>query len=119
MHQLIIVNTIINRVYDNTGFDGRHQQKGAKIMKENEKIMATDLENISGGMVVYAQGLPEFDPVCPWEVVENNNCRLLGKFTNRDDAIKYAKSFGPESYNAQETDIATVNRLRQNPQGNG
>ncbi|MBR6160166.1 MAG: hypothetical protein IKQ40_07670 [Lachnospiraceae bacterium] len=88
-------------------------------MKEKNLIPEEDLNDVSGGMIVYAQGLPEFDPVCPWEVVENNNCRVLGKFTSKDDAIKYAKSFGPESYNAQETDIDTVLRLRANPQGNG
>ncbi len=88
-------------------------------MKEKNLIPEEDLNDVSGGMIVYAQGLPEFDPVCPWEVVENNNCRVLGKFTLKDDAIKYAKSFGPESYNAQETDIDTVLRLRANPQGNG
>ena len=84
-----------------------------------EKILENDLENVSGGMVVYAQGLPEFDPNCPWEVVQNDNCRVLGKFPSQELACQYAKSFGPEAYNAQLTDIATVNRLRANPQGNG
>ena len=88
-------------------------------MEKKNLIPEDELKNVDGGMIVYAEGLPEFDPVCPWEVVENNNCRLLGKFTNKDDAIKYAKSFGPESYNAQETDKDTVLRLRANPQGNG
>ena len=84
-----------------------------------EKLTVDNLNEVNGGMVVYAQGLPEFDPNCPWEVVENNNCRCLGKFPTQDLACRYAKSFGPESYNAQLTDIPTVLRLRQNPQGNG
>lgn len=91
----------------------------SKAMKDTDKINELDLENVDGGMIVYAQGLPEFDPTCPWEVVENNNCRLLGKFQQKDEAIRYAKSFGPESYNAQETDVDTVLRLRANPQGGG
>ena len=89
---------------------------GGTIM---EKMLENELENVSGGMVVYAQGLPEFDPNCPWEVVQNDNCRVLGKFPSQELACQYAKSFGPEAYNAQLTDIATVNRLRANPQGNG
>ena len=84
-----------------------------------EKMLDNEMENVSGGMVVYAQGLPEFDPNYPWEVVQNDNCRVLGKFPNQAAACQYAKSFGPEAYNAQLTDIATVNRLRANPQGNG
>ena len=83
------------------------------------QIREEELDNISGGMVVYADGLPEFDPANPWEVVENNNCRCLGKFPTRDAACYYAKSFGPESYNDQITDIPTVLRIRANPQGGG
>ncbi len=88
-------------------------------MNTNNKLNDNELENVSGGMIVYAEGLPEFDPAFPWEVVENNNCRCLGKFPDRDSACYYAKSFGPESYNAQITDIETVQRLRANPQGGG
>ena len=85
-------------------------------MKETERINDNELDNISGGMVVYAQGLPEFDPACPWEVVENNTGRVLGKFPVQEYACQYGKSFGPESYNAQLVDTDTVLRLRQFPQ---
>ena len=85
-------------------------------MKETDKINENELENIGGGMVVYGQGLPEFDPTCPWEVVENNTGRLLGKFPTQDYACMYGKAFGPESYNAQLVDTDTVLRLRQFPQ---
>ncbi len=80
------------------------------------KISDEELSNVSGGMVVFAQGLPEYDPVCPWEVVENNTGRLLGKFPTQSEACQYGKSFGPESYNAQLVDVPTVERLRANPQ---
>lgn len=80
------------------------------------KLSDEELNMVNGGMIVYAQGLDEFDPTCPYEVVENNTGKLLGKLPNHDLAVKYAKSFGPESYNAQDTDIATVLRLRANPQ---
>ncbi|MCR5686413.1 MAG: hypothetical protein K6G58_00065 [Lachnospiraceae bacterium] len=88
-------------------------------MDKSMMIGEEELKDVAGGMVVYADGLPEFDPTCPWEVVENNNCRVLGKFPSQAAACQFAKSFGPESYNAQLTDIPTVIRLRTNPQGNG
>ena len=75
-----------------------------------------EINKVNGGMVVMAEGLPEYDPTCPWEVVENNTGRLLGKFPTQDGACEYGKSFGPESYNAQLVDTATVLRLRANPQ---
>ncbi len=84
-------------------------------MSDMKKINENEIENVSGGMVVFAQGLPEYDPSCPWEVVENNTCKLLGKFPTQAEACQYAKSFGPESYNAQLTDVATVDRIRANP----
>ena len=80
------------------------------------KINEEELKNVSGGMVVFAQGLPEYNPTCPWEVVENNTGRLLGMFQTQDQACQYGKSFGPEPYNAQLVDVPTVLRLRQNPQ---
>lgn len=75
-----------------------------------------DLADVTGGMVVEADArLPEYNPFYPWEVVDNNNCRCLGQFASRDGACAYAKRFGDDSYNAQLTDIATVQRLRANP----
>lgn len=85
-------------------------------MMENKRVNDNELENVNGGMVVFAQGLPEYDPNCPWEVVENNTGKLLGKFPTQAEACQYGKSFGPESYNAQLVDVPTVIRLRQNPQ---
>lgn len=85
-------------------------------MKEEMKIREDALNIIGGGMVVFAQGLPEYDESCPWEVVENNTGKLLGKFPTQAEACQYGNSFGPESYNAELVDVATVNRLRQFPQ---
>ena len=80
------------------------------------KMSENEFEKISGGMVVNAKGLPEYDPNFPWEVVENNTGKVLGKFPDQGLACQYGKSFGPESYNAQEVDVATVIRLRTYPQ---
>lgn len=85
-------------------------------MLEQNKITEDELSNVSGGMIVFAEGLAEYNPICPYEVVDNNTGALLGQLPNHDLAIKFAKSFGPETYNAQDTDVATVLRLRANPQ---
>ena len=79
-------------------------------------IRENELNSVNGGMVVLAQGLPEFDPNCPWEVVDNNTGACLGMFPTQDWACQYGRSFGPESYNAQLVDVATVLRLRACPQ---
>ena len=71
-----------------------------------------EMEKVSGGLIVFSQGLPESDPDCPWEVVENNTGKLLGMFPTQDDAYCYAKSFGPEYYNTYLVDVNTVQNLR-------
>ena len=40
-------------------------------MLDNTKALnPEDLEQVNGGMIVYAQGLDEFNPLCPYEVIE-------------------------------------------------
>ena len=51
--------------------------------KQLVELTEDELKNINGGMVCYAEGLPEYDPNFPWEVVDNNNCRVLGKCASR------------------------------------
>ena len=86
------------------------------MLNKGKALTNADLENVSGGMIVNAQGLEEYDPTCPWEVIENNTGRLLGKMPTRDLAYGFANAFGPEAYNTMEVDTATVLRLRANPQ---
>ncbi|MBQ8955516.1 MAG: bacteriocin [Lachnospiraceae bacterium] len=87
-------------------------------MAELNKLTEEELDNISGGMIFNAAGVEGSDPNYPWEVLDNNNCNVLGRFPSRDAAIKYANSFGKNPYNAQEVDWATVQRLRANPNVN-
>ena len=77
-----------------------------KKMNENE------LNNVNGGLVVYAQGLPEFNPACPWEVIENGSGNVLGMFNSRDEACNYARSLGSNEYNAVQVDIYTIQDIR-------
>ncbi|MCR5106571.1 MAG: hypothetical protein K6B28_00250 [Lachnospiraceae bacterium] len=83
-------------------------------MSEEKKVLNDNEMNISGGMIFNAAGY-EGDPNRPWEVVNNDNCAVLGCFATKEEAIKEAKKYGDYSYNAQETDWATVCRLRTNP----
>ncbi len=87
-----------------------------EMLNIRENVNEEELNVVAGGMVVDAYGLPEYNPSCPWEVVDNNTGALLGMFPVESEACQYGKSFGPDSYNAQEVDVATVLRLRANPQ---
>ncbi len=78
-----------------------------KKMNENE------LNNVNGGLVVYAQGLPEFNPACPWEVIENGSGNVLGMFSSRDEACNFARSLGHNEYNALQVDIYTIQDIRE------
>ncbi|MBO4374823.1 MAG: hypothetical protein J5829_06925 [Lachnospiraceae bacterium] len=86
-------------------------------MNENGKINDEELEQAAGGMIFNAANTPEddFDPRFPWEVIDNNNGKVLGKFATYDQACQYAKSFGDDSYNTMQVYWDTVSRLRANP----
>ena len=84
-------------------------------MAEINKMDENNLDEISGGMVFNAAGI-EGDPNLPWEVVANNDCRVLAAFSTQGEACDYAKRFGKhDSYNTQLVDWQTVQRLRANP----
>ncbi len=80
------------------------------------KMNDNELNDVNGGLVVYAQGLPEFNPACPWEVIENGSGNVLGMFTSRDEACAFARSLGPNEFNAREVDIYTVSDIRTRKQ---
>ncbi|MCR5672480.1 MAG: bacteriocin [Lachnospiraceae bacterium] len=77
-----------------------------------KKMNDNELNNVNGGLLVYAQGLPEFNPACPWEVIENGSGNVLGMFGSYYDACSYARSLGPNEYNAAQVDIYTVMDIR-------
>ena len=85
-------------------------------MNKKNIINDSDLEGVTGGMIYNASGTKDLVyPGLPWQVVANNDCRLIGQFSTREEAIRYAQSFGKDYYNIQEVDKATVDRLRANP----
>ncbi len=87
-------------------------------MADINKINEDALDEISGGMVFNASGI-EGDPNRPWEVVANNDCRVLAAFSTQGEACEYAKQFGKhDPYNTQLVDWNTVKRLRANPNTN-
>lgn len=86
-------------------------------MADSRSIPDIELEKIAGGMVVYSQGLPEYDAAYPWEVVENSTGRVLGKFQTQDQACCFARSFGPDEYNDRLMDAQTILGIRASSQG--
>ncbi len=79
-----------------------------------KKMNDEELKDVNGGLIVYAQGLPEFNPACPWEVIENGSGNVLGMFASRDEACAFARSLGHNEYNAVEVDIYVVSNIRDN-----
>ena len=55
-------------------------------------MMLTDEEirNLSGGVIVNAAGTPEADPYNTWELIDNYNGSILGRFRSKEDAIKFS-----------------------------
>ena len=86
-------------------------------MADEKKLTDEELDGISGGMIFNATGRPEADPFNPWEIINNNNGEILGRFPNRDAACEYAKRvYGKyDNYNTLEVPWETVDRLRKNP----
>ena len=77
-----------------------------------KKMDDNELNSVNGGLVVYAEGLPEFNQACPWEVIENGSGKVLGMFGSRDEACAFARSLGPNEYNAMQVDIYTIMDIR-------
>lgn len=84
-------------------------------MIDKNRITDEELDEVSGGMIFFSQGSPDYDPYLPWEVINNDNGQVLAKFSTRAGAVEYAKRFGENSYNTMEVDWTTVDRLRKNP----
>ncbi len=53
---------------------------------EKNRLADDEMEKISGGMLMDAYGTPDYDPVFRYEVINNNNGQILGKFRYPDDA---------------------------------
>lgn len=73
------------------------------------------LNDVSGGLIFNASNIAGSDPLRPWEVIDNFNGNVLGRFCSEADARAFAASYGPDPYNTMETDWASVLNLRYNP----
>jgi len=87
--------------------------KDNKIVKLNDE----ELEQVSGGMILYAGGLPECDPYRPWEVIHNNTGEVLSRWSTQQEAEYAARQYHSGSnYDTQIMSIEQVNYLREHPQ---
>ncbi|MBR6486076.1 MAG: hypothetical protein IKT17_05220 [Lachnospiraceae bacterium] len=85
-------------------------------MAGNEILKEGELDSVSGGMLFDSTGTNEYVANFPWEVLDNNSCKILGKFPTQEAAAEYAKAIGDgTSYDAEVVDLATVQRLRNSP----
>ena len=70
-------------------------------MLENEKTLnMDDLEQVSGGRILNATGMPGCDINNPWEIVDNNTGQTLYRYNCKEAAIVDAvKKWGGYDYN--------------------
>ncbi len=68
-------------------------------MKEKDRIPAEALEEITGGRILYAAGMPNADPNNPWEIVDNQTGATLYRYNCKEAAIIDAvKKWGGNDY---------------------
>ncbi len=84
-------------------------------MADEKRLNDEELEGISGGMIFNATGRPEADPFRPWEVINNDNGEILGRFSTQGEACEFAKRFGKNPYNDMIVPWETVEELRKHP----
>jgi len=76
-----------------------------------------ELEQVTGGMILDATGLPECVAGKPWEVIHNNTGEVLSRWSTRDEACWAAKQYhSGSSYDTQICSIEQVTYLRNHPQ---
>ena len=76
-----------------------------------------DLEQVSGGMILNATGLPECEPGRPWEVIHNNTGEVLSRWSTQNEACWAAQQYhSGSSYDTQICTVDQVNYLRTHSQ---
>ncbi len=88
-------------------------------MSENtkKKLKAEELEGIAGGMIYHNEDLsdPLRDPNRTWEVINNNNGKVMGQFMTQGEACEFAGHFGKDSYNKMIITKEILDNLRKFP----
>ncbi len=86
-------------------------------MTDNNRIDDKELENISGGLIFNATNIAGSDPANPWEVIDNKNGNVIGRFPTRDQAYASASSYHGSTYDTIEINWNDLCNLRSNPVG--
>ena len=80
------------------------------------KMNDSDLGNVSGGLIFDARNIIGADPANPWEVIDNKNGNVLGRFNSEQAAKDYVtRTFGNNPYNTMSIDWNSLVALRNNP----
>ena len=84
---------------------------------EAVEIEDNELEQVTGGIILNATGLPECVPGKPWEVIHNNTGEVLSCWGTQNEAYCEAKKYNSGSkYDTQICTIEEVEYLRSHPQ---
>lgn len=77
-----------------------------------EKISDNELDNISGGLLFYSNGIIGANKDKPWEVIDNNG-NVVGQYETKADAIERAKENGNDPLNTLEINWNQLSYLRK------
>ena len=80
----------------------------------NNKVSDADMGEVSGGVIFNSQGISGADAYNYWELLDNNNGNVLGRYHTREDAcIDAVRRFGGNNpRDIQEVGWDEVRRLR-------
>lgn len=88
-----------------------------KNKAEAIELTDDDLDQVTGGLVLDATGMPECVPGKPWEVIHNNTGEVLSRWGTRDEACWAAQQYKSGSpYDTQICTAEQVNFLRDHRQ---
>lgn len=84
---------------------------------EAVELADDELDQVIGGMILNATGLPECVDGRPWEVIHNNTGEVLSRWSTQDEACWAAKQYhNGSTYDTQIVSIEQVDYLRSHPQ---
>lgn len=79
---------------------------------KSNKLSVDELEEVTGGVIFNASGIIGADANNPWEVLDNRNGNVLARFSNKQDAINKANSYGGGAMDSLEVNWDQVLKLR-------
>ena len=84
------------------------------MLNEAAKISENELDSVAGGRIFNATGISGSDPQRPYEVIDNHNGNVLGRFGSRIDAEDWTHDkYGWDPQNTADISWNELQALRR------